>query len=138
MKHKTTGLARRCSPGDLILVTGGLQCGNCLAYEETYHERLIAIKLSWRYTTPEKTDVHLVFIHTYGGEVWVTRPGQETNKVIQSVWWGTGQLVYPLSGGPTDPNDRQLSVAEWDAFRQAHDVREAYSINHTWQAIRSF
>ncbi len=32
MKHRTEGLARRCSATDLFLVTGGLQCGNCLAH----------------------------------------------------------------------------------------------------------
>jgi hypothetical protein len=32
MKHKTEGLARPCHAGDIFLVTGGLQCGNCLAH----------------------------------------------------------------------------------------------------------
>lgn len=31
MRHVAKGLARPCSAWDLILVTGGLQCGNCLA-----------------------------------------------------------------------------------------------------------
>jgi hypothetical protein len=31
MKHVKGGLARPCSANDVILVTGGLQCGNCLA-----------------------------------------------------------------------------------------------------------
>ena len=30
--HHTEGLARGCGANDLILVTGGLQCGNCLAH----------------------------------------------------------------------------------------------------------
>lgn len=30
--HKTTGLARNCTASDLFIVTGGLQCGNCLAH----------------------------------------------------------------------------------------------------------
>lgn len=32
MQHNTVGLARPCSANDLFLVTGGLQCGNCLAH----------------------------------------------------------------------------------------------------------
>ncbi len=32
MKHKTEGLARPCNAWDLFTVTGGLQCGNCLAH----------------------------------------------------------------------------------------------------------
>jgi hypothetical protein len=31
MKHKTEGLARPCCAGDIFLVAGGTQCGNCLA-----------------------------------------------------------------------------------------------------------
>lgn len=31
MIHKTEGLARHCSAWDLFTITGGLQCGNCLA-----------------------------------------------------------------------------------------------------------
>jgi hypothetical protein len=30
--HKTEGLARNCTAWDLFTVTGGLQCGNCLAH----------------------------------------------------------------------------------------------------------
>lgn len=30
--HKREGLARPCSATDLFTVTGGLQCGNCLAH----------------------------------------------------------------------------------------------------------
>jgi hypothetical protein len=33
MKHKTQGLARPCNAGDLFLITGGLQCANCMAIE---------------------------------------------------------------------------------------------------------
>lgn len=28
--HKTNGLARKCNQNDLFIVSGGLQCGNCL------------------------------------------------------------------------------------------------------------
>ena len=134
MKHKTTGLARRCSPGDLILVTGGLQCGNCLAYEETYHAQPVHIRLSQR-KFPDG-EVFLQFVRS-GGEVFVTRQDTEHSKVVRRSFWGQGQLYYPLQG-PTDPDIRLLAPQEWDAFRQVYDVREAYSINHTWQAIRSF
>jgi hypothetical protein len=33
MHHIRDGLARPCSAWDLILITGGVQCGNCLATE---------------------------------------------------------------------------------------------------------
>ena len=32
IQHVTEGLARPCSVWDLFIVTGGLQCGNCLAH----------------------------------------------------------------------------------------------------------
>lgn len=32
IRHKREGLARPCSAWDVFLVTGGLQCGNCLAH----------------------------------------------------------------------------------------------------------
>lgn len=32
MIHNTQGLARPCSAWDIFAVTGGLQCGNCLAH----------------------------------------------------------------------------------------------------------
>lgn len=32
IQHKTEGLARPCTAWDLLTVTGGLQCGNCLAH----------------------------------------------------------------------------------------------------------
>ena len=34
MKHTTEGLARPCNANDIFLSGSGLQCGNCLAYEE--------------------------------------------------------------------------------------------------------
>lgn len=30
--HRTEGLARNCTAWDLFVITGGLQCGNCLAH----------------------------------------------------------------------------------------------------------
>lgn len=35
MKHNTQGLARPCRSEDLFLVKEGMQCGNCLAVEES-------------------------------------------------------------------------------------------------------
>lgn len=32
IEHRTKGLARPCSAWDIFAVTGGLQCGNCLAH----------------------------------------------------------------------------------------------------------
>ena len=46
MKHKTEGLARPCSAWDLFLVTGGLQCGNCLATDVPPLENLCAAMAS--------------------------------------------------------------------------------------------
>jgi hypothetical protein len=34
MIHRTDGLARRCSATDLFIVSGGIQCGNCLAADD--------------------------------------------------------------------------------------------------------
>jgi hypothetical protein len=33
MIHKMEGLARPCTAWDLFVVSGGLQCGNCLAHD---------------------------------------------------------------------------------------------------------
>lgn len=32
IQHNTEGLRRPCSAQDMLIVTGGLQCGNCLAH----------------------------------------------------------------------------------------------------------
>lgn len=50
--HKTKGLARPCNPQDLILVSEGLQCSNCLVLiqdnrnnAKTYHCTVPAMKI---------------------------------------------------------------------------------------------
>lgn len=39
MRHATEGLARPCTAWDLFLVSGGVQCGNCLATSTPPRER---------------------------------------------------------------------------------------------------
>lgn len=34
MKHTTKGLTRPCNGHDIFISGNGLQCGNCMAYEE--------------------------------------------------------------------------------------------------------
>ena len=39
--HNSEGLARPCSATDLFIISGGLQCGNCLAHNvKPYAERM--------------------------------------------------------------------------------------------------
>jgi hypothetical protein len=42
MIHEPKLSQRKCNSSDLILITGGLQCGNCLAHEVSYQKLTLA------------------------------------------------------------------------------------------------
>jgi len=87
----------------------------------------------------QNDNIYLVFTQVYGGEVFVTVPDSALSAHTRRAFLNLGQASY--EEGPIESVDtyvRDLNQEDWDTFRQTWDVREAYSINHTWQPIRAF
>jgi len=67
MKHTTEGLARPCNANDIFLSGSGLQCGNCLAYEEHNYKHSYYIQGNLSYDKPPKFYFKILELVTASG-----------------------------------------------------------------------
>jgi hypothetical protein len=100
-------------------------------------DKLISIKLTLR-RLPDIDLIYCHFVRTYSGEIYVGCPGTFATGAIRRAFQRTGQGAQSLVGNMIDPDFRQLTENEWDAFCDTQDIRPAYRVNDTWLPIREF
>jgi hypothetical protein len=74
MEHTTKGLARSCNSNDLFLSGGGLQCGNCGAWEQNVKAGHFVVVGKWSHDNPQKMYYQIKEFVT-PDRLYITLPG---------------------------------------------------------------